>query len=115
VASREEFLAALWRDQINSYMRESWIDNVIRESERRSDAPFADYGSVLKRLLDLGASRRDLSLLARAISYETTFSALYALNDPGVEHNDIEGLHESLLSADPSGMEGRPGSAPAKT
>jgi hypothetical protein len=115
MASREGFLAALWRDHINSYMWESWIDNVIRESERRPDAPFADYGSALKRLLDLGASRRDLSLLARAISYEATFSALYALSDPGVEDCDVEGLHESLLSADPSGMEGRPGSAPAKS
>ncbi len=34
------------------------------------------------------------------------------LNDPGVDENDIEGMHESLLMADHSGLEGRPGSAP---
>jgi hypothetical protein len=42
------------------------------------------------------------------------FGTLYALSDPGVEDNDVEMLHESLLSADPSGREGRPGSAPQK-
>ncbi len=42
------------------------------------------------------------------------FGTLYALNDPEVDNNEIEMLHESLLTADPSGMEGRPGLAPEK-
>ena len=33
------------------------------------------------------------------------------MDDPGVDDN-LEGLHEELLSADPSGKEGRPGSWP---
>jgi hypothetical protein len=41
------------------------------------------------------------------------FQTLYALDDPGVDDDNVFMLHESLLTADPSGMEGRPGSADA--
>ena len=115
MASREEFLKHLWLDSINPCMQEHWIDNAIRDSERQPDSPLADLGPALKRLLAVGATRRDLSLVARASAYESVFSTLYALSDPGVDGNDVEMLHESLLSADPSGKEGRPSSAPRKT
>jgi hypothetical protein len=114
MASRSEILKQLWRENINSYMQERWIDNAVRDSEQHPDAPFADLGSTLKRLLETGATRRDLSLVARFSAYEAVFGTLYTLSDPGVDNNDIEMMHESLLSADPSGEEGRPGSAPAK-
>ncbi len=97
-------------------MQEEWIDYQISQSERRPDAPFADLGPVLKRLLALGATRRELSLIARFAAYSATFETIYALDDPGIDERDdiaeIGVLHESLLMADPSGMEGRPGSAP---
>lgn len=112
MASRKEFIKQMWDEVINSNMQAHWIDNVIRESEKRPDAPFADLGPVLKQLLAAGVSRRDLSLIARHASYEAVFGALYALSDPGVDDNDLEMLHESLLSGDPSGKEGRPGSVP---
>ena len=115
MASREEFLKQLWHDNINSSMQEHWIDNMIRESERHPDAPFADLEPALKRLLAIGATRRDLSLVARHSACKSVFGTLYALSDPGVENDDVEMLHESLLSADPSGKEGRPGSVPMKT
>jgi hypothetical protein len=111
MATQDEFLDLVW-EQINSAMQEHWIENVIRESENDPKAPFADLGPVLKRLLDLGASRRDLSLLMRFAAYEAAFGLCYLLNDPGINDNDVEGLHESLLMADPSGLDGRPGSAP---
>ena len=114
MASREEFLRQMWDEVINAAMQEHWIDNVIRESERRPDSPFADAGPALKRLLALGGDRRDLSLIARHAAYEAVFGTLGALSDPGVDDNNVEMLHESLLSADPSGREGRPGSAPGK-
>ncbi|HEV2280945.1 MAG TPA: hypothetical protein VGX75_00970 [bacterium] len=114
MAPRTDFLTLLWNDVINPNMQERWIDNVIRESERNPDAPFADLGPVVMRLLAAGAARRDLSVIARFAAYEAVFGTLYALSDPGVEGNDVEMLHESLLSADPSGREGRPGSAPQK-
>lgn len=112
MATREHFLRQMWDEVINPPMHEHWIDNSIRESERTPDSPFGDTGPVLKRLLAAGASRRDLSLIARQSAYEAVFGTLYALGDPGIDGNDIEMLHESLLSADPSGKEGRPGSAP---
>ncbi len=111
MATQEEFLDLVWQD-INGSMQEHWIENVIRASENHPNAPFADLGPALKRLLSLGASKRDLSLLARHASYEQAFSLLYHLSDPGIDDNEIEMLHESLLAADPSGLEGRPGSAP---
>lgn len=114
MASREEFLTHLWTENINPCMQEHWIDNVIRAAERDPDAPFSDLGPVLKRLLAAGAGRRDLSLIARHAAYEAVFGTLYALGDPGVDDGYIEMLHESLLTADPSGREGRPGSAPEK-
>jgi len=114
MASREQFLRQMWDEVINPNMQEHWIDNIIRESEKTPDAPFADLGPVLKRLLAAGAERRDLSMIARQAAYEAVFGTLYALSDPGVDDNNIEMLHESLLSADPSGREGRPGSAPQK-
>jgi hypothetical protein len=95
-------------------MQEHWIDNVIRESEQHPNAPFSDVGPALKRLLTLGASRRDLSLIVRHAAYEEAFTVLSLLSDPGVDDNEIEGLHESILSADPSGKEGSAGSAPDK-
>ena len=95
-------------------MQEHWVGNLISESERNPNAPFSDVSPVLKRLLAAGVSRSDLSLIARHAAYEAVFGTLYALSDPGVDANDVEMLHESLLSADPSGREGRPGSAPQK-
>jgi hypothetical protein len=115
MASREEFLKSLWRELINPWMSQNWIDNNIAAADRNPNAPFADVGVALKRLLEAGASRRDLSLVARGSAYEAVFGVLYALSDPGVDENDFEMLHESLLGSDPSGFEGRPGSAPEKS
>jgi hypothetical protein len=114
MASREDILKQLWNETINSCMQEHWIDNLIRQSEKNPDAPFADLGPVLKRLLTAGATPRDLSLIARHAAYEAVFGTLYAFSDPGVDDDDVEMLHESLISSDPSGREGRPGSAPQK-
>ncbi len=81
---------------------------MIRNSERLPDSAFAEIGPIVKRLLDLGASREDLSALLRFSAYEAVFSTLYALDDPGVDGDDFLMLHDSLLSAYPSGCEGRP-------
>ena len=115
MATRDEFLEHLWANRINAYMQEDWIDKEIEMSQRHPDAPFADIGPVLSRLLALGASRRELSLIARVGEYNGVFDTLFALEGhPGLQNGEIRGLHESILSADPSGREGRPGSAPTK-
>ena len=113
MATREQILKHLWND-INLVMHERWIDNCMAATKRDPKAPFGDVGLALERLLELGASRRDLSLIARFAAYEAVFSTLYTFSDPGVDDNDVEMLHESLLGADPSGKEGRLGSAPEK-
>jgi hypothetical protein len=59
-------------------------------------------------MLDLGVSRSDLCVVARMVAYEAAFGVLYALDDPGIGRDGSGMLHESLLSADPSGLEGRP-------
>src|SRR5690242_14811245 len=107
MATREKFLRQLWNDIINVPMQEHWIDNLVRSSERNPSAPFSETGIALKRLLALGASRRDLSLLNRFASYEAIFQTLYMFEDPGIDEDDGAMLHESLLSSDPSGKEGR--------
>jgi hypothetical protein len=62
--------------------------------------------------LELGASRADLCSIVRWASYEAAFEMTMLLEDPGIRRSEIAGLHESLLSADPSGREGRPQPAP---
>lgn len=113
MATREEFLGSIWND-INLAMQEHWIDNNIRVSKKNPNDPFSDVGLALERLLEKGASREDLSILIRHAAYEQAFDIFYKLGDPGIEDDDIEGLHEELLSADPSELEGRPGSVPKK-
>ena len=100
-----EFLGAIWREIIDAPLTEVWIDNVIASSKKNPGAPFADVGPVLEGILQKGVSRRELSLLRRFAAYEAAFGLLYMLEDPGVESTSM--LHESLLSADPSGKEGR--------
>jgi len=115
MATRDEFLEHLWANRINAYMQEDWIDKEIAMSQRYPDSPFSDIGPVLSRLLALGATRRELSLVARVAEYNGVFDALYALDGhPGVDSGNYMGIAEMLLRADPSGLEGRPGSAPEK-
>jgi hypothetical protein len=114
MATREEILNHLWTNRINAYMQEDWIDKEIEMSQRHPDAPFADVGPIITRLLEIGATRRELSLLLRVGEYNGIFDAFFTLEGSPEVSKDIRGIHEELLSSDPSGMEGRPGSAPAK-
>jgi hypothetical protein len=107
-----QFLRLIWDQVINAPMTGAWIDSLIAVSQADANASFADSGIALQRLMASGVDRRDLSLVARSAIYEAVFSLFYMLDDPGVDDGNVFMLHESLLGADPSGMEGRPGSAP---
>jgi hypothetical protein len=111
MSKHDELLKTLW-ENINLYMGERWIDHEIRDSERDPVAPFADTGAALKRLLASGASRRDLSLICRHAAYSTAFQTLVDLTEHRFDTQDFGSLYEMLLSSDPSGLDGRPGSAP---
>ena len=109
--TRDALLEHLWRNVINTNLDASDFEEAISFSTLRPNDPFADTGAAIKRLLALGASPDDICLLRRDSAYRAVFATLYALGDPGVNSDDVFMLHESLLSADPSGLEGRPGSA----
>ncbi|MEO2091993.1 MAG: hypothetical protein ABGY75_21270 [Gemmataceae bacterium] len=106
--TRDEFLRAVWEQAINPWAGGSWVDALVAEAQSRPGGAFADAGQALARLLDAGSSRHDLASVARAIAYEVTFNLLHMLDDPGVDGGEVFMLHEALLSADPSGREGRP-------
>jgi hypothetical protein len=111
MGTRKELLEYLWSNVINSSLATSGLRNIVANSERRPDDPFADAGAAIKRILAAGGTSEDIALIRRAAAYEAVFGTLYSLEDPGVDENDIFMLHEELLTADPTGMEGRPGSA----
>ena len=125
MTTREELLRRLW-SHINSYVaphyiggalvREDELDKIVEEDKKRPADPFADTGPAIERILAAGAARRDLCLVLRWTAYRAVFDTLYEIDpEAGVDSKDLIGLYESLLSADPSGMEGRPGSADAIT
>lgn len=112
MVNRHEFLSRLWRDVINGHMHQDGLDNRIRNCARDPQGAFGEEGGCVQRMLDAGVARRDIQLFARSIAFEAVFGVLYALEDLGLDGDPPHGLHEGLLSADPSGLEGRPGSAP---
>ena len=114
MATREEFLNLLWKEVIDSPAHKQAIDNIIVNHKRHLDGPFGDVGPAIERLLAAGASRRDLRLIFRSIAYEAVFGTIYALSEPGLDESEDAGaLYEELLTAGPTGMEGRPGSIDA--
>jgi hypothetical protein len=114
MATRKKLLDHLWKEVINVHLRDEALDNIIAHCRRNPDGSFGDTGAAIERMLAAGVSRRDLRLVLRNNAYEAVFGTLYALSDPGEQDDDdVSTLYEELLMADPSGMEGRPGSADA--
>ena len=111
MGTRNELLQHLWNDVINANLRRDGLDNIVEHCKRNPDSPFADTGPAIERLMAAGASKRDLCLILRSAACDAVFGTLYSLDDPGVDGDDVFMLFEGLLTADPSGMEGRPGSA----
>lgn len=128
--ARFVFLKAAW-NAVVSEGSDHWIDNVIRQSERKPNGPCSGAGTALKRMLAAGISRQDITDLVRAMQYETLFGLCYQLSDSGVVEypsdslpqvhwsltqvteegeriGEISGLHENVLSLDPTGREMRP-------
>src|SRR5215475_7682218 len=121
MTTRKELLQRLW-DCINRHViahyigrilvREDELDGIVQRAKQRPDEPFADAGAAIERILAAGAARRDLCLVVRYATYRGILDTLYEI-DPvgaGVDCKDLVGLSELLLSADPSGMDGRTGS-----
>lgn len=88
------------------------IPATARRRRPRDDGPFADADSAMDRLLASGASRSELASVVDRARRDALSATLGALRAQSFGPDDLAGLHESLLSADPSGMEARPGSWP---
>jgi hypothetical protein len=124
----ERFNRAIWSRLIDSHTEDvGWIDRVVALHTAQPTVPFADAGIALRRLLALGADPEDIASICRWVAYETAFGVV-ELIDAGIDEGDagrgwqlietdeediptgriLQGLHEELLTADPSGREGRP-------
>ena len=80
----------------------------------QSDGSLLDTGPAIERMLAAGVSRRDLCIVMRSTAYEPAFGTRYSLSEPGSDpDDDVSTLYEELLTAEPSGTGGRPGSADA--
>ncbi|MFF6776942.1 hypothetical protein ACFY8W_25800 [Streptomyces sp. NPDC012637] len=109
--ARFVLLRSLWRGAIDGWAGPGALEQV----------------AAAQRLLDAGADRSDLVLLARAVAYEAVFTAVDELDCGGdvnvsgvdagwvvMEAGDdgsstgrpLTGLHEDLLRMDPSGRDG---------
>lgn len=113
MSTRDDLLAHLWHQVINANLEPASLEAEIARSKARPNDPFADTGPALERMLAAGVDPQDICLIRRDAAYAATFGTLYAIGDPGVEDDNVFLLFEELLTADPSGMEGRPGSAGA--
>jgi hypothetical protein len=114
MTARNELLTHLCKEVINVNLRDASLDNIIANCKRDPRGLFGDTGFAIERMLAVGASRPDLCLVLRATGYEAVFGALYSLRDPGLDEGDTAStVYEGLLTADASGMEGRPESADA--
>lgn len=126
------FLRSLWPQQIDRWRQDTeWLGRSVGAAEREPNGMFADAGLAIKRLLALGATREELASIARMVAYDTAFGVVYRIDacedadyntDAGYPAwtlsemgrdglptgRSIGGLHEDLLTMDPSGREGRP-------
>lgn len=107
--NQSDLLERLWTEIINGNLDARYPGRLSASARRgKGDQPFADVGPALKRVLKAGVDAEDLCRIVRLERYEAVFGALVMLEEAGA----IDCLHESILSADPSGLEGRPGSWP---
>jgi hypothetical protein len=110
-----------------------WIQSEIAGAQRRPDGPYAGVGHALRRCLEKGASTQDLTDIVRGKQAELLHYFCYLLGDPSFTEKDLSdfgwglfevdtdgnpippgigGLHESVLSTDPTGREMRPRKEP---
>jgi hypothetical protein len=113
-----QFLQYLWEAVINDRMSGRWIDQVIMAAADLPDQPLTrSCADAVARLLDAGASRDDLNLIARSVIAEGIWWAFEMLDHPGVQPDDGGGidfgeLANQLMNAGPRDAVGRPGGWP---
>jgi WD40 repeat protein len=114
MAAKKGFSERVWSEIINADMTGSWIDATVASARKSPDGPFADVGPVLESILAKGVTKDQLSRVARMIRYETVFETVELAAEEQLDVDQLEAVHEELLTSDPSGLDGRPGSWPLK-
>ena len=112
MAAKAGFSERAWSEIINADMTGSWIENTIESAKKLPDEPFADVGPVLESILGKGVTKDELCRVARMIRYETVFETVELAAEEELDADQLEGVHEELLTSDPSGLDGRTGSWP---
>jgi hypothetical protein len=125
----ESFVRSLWLN-VPSEDDVSWVKRISTLTLK--DAPLGDYGALVKRMLECGLSEYEIARFAKIVGYETAFGIAYMLEDPAAGFAStsnpeniswalfqideslekpiapLSGVHELVLSMDPSGREMRP-------
>src|SRR5262245_30510737 len=110
-----------------------WVDRAA--AQPLANEPLGDYGSILREMISKGVSKYSIARFAKIVGYETAFGLLYHLEDSNASYEgfdvdakdlswglylqddsyqpteQLSGLHETILSLDPSGREMRPRAA----
>lgn len=125
---KNAFIQGLWKS-IPSDSDVSWVHNLA--TLPASDKPCGDLTDLVRKMISAGISKEDVARFAKITAYDAVFSMCYYLDDyfdakeffePGFdggwglfETNEedlpiapLGGLHEMLISGDPSGREMRP-------
>jgi hypothetical protein len=119
------FAKALWNGVLPEN-DEKWIDQDIEWAKSRPRDPCAQSGPALEEMLAKGVSRQAITDLVRVFQYSALYHAcsildgsrvedvpmpdwtLHQVDQDGKPVGIIQGLHEVLLSMDPTGREMRP-------
>lgn len=129
-SAEEIFVRGVWAGTIPDTEDTSWVERLA--AQEGDDGPLGDYGPLVRRMLDLGLTAHEIARFARIVGYEVAFGICYHLADPiaSYERFDDEdeiawdlyrvdpdtdepleqmwGMHEILLTSDPTGQEMRP-------
>jgi len=124
-------LRRIWPEYIDSWTREPdrWVTQSVNGAGNDPQGDFADAGAALKRMTERGVSPADIAAVARMVAYETVFAVLDHIDegyDPDAPEDapgwllmetradgrttgrHVRGLHESILTMDPSARDGQP-------
>jgi hypothetical protein len=124
------FLRGVWA-KIPDETEVAWVDRVATQPP--SAVPLGDMGALVRKMRDAGITAEEIARFAKLVGYETAFGIMYHLGDSNasyegfppesewlrwrvflidpdseVPREPLLGLHEPLLSMDPSGREMRP-------
>ncbi len=119
------FAKALWEGVIEEG-DEDWVDREIQSAKLHPKNPCAQAGPALAEMLARGVGRESINALVRVMQYSALYHAcslidgavsvdlpvnewvLHQVDAEGRAVAIIQGLHEVLLSMDPTGREMRP-------